>query len=943
MQEIVQASIRLSKEALKPAQFFDGESQDLLICLNSLLKSLDTAPDDPKLATVVFMPIYSLLQQQHLGRKQSDLVLQIINSLCHKSFSSSPEFTFDLSLQLLSVALFLLNPADSKNEDGISDTFNSQELSYKLHGFQCIMSLIEVSVERNYKITASPSIPPLIFLILSALKTEPDINLNITLLSLLKLILSKLPEKQIILITPRVSSSLINIINVLNKRHFSVKMAAIDCLRIVICSQKDAPDDEVSQKLRLMYTVIYRLYKTTQRPELLKSIEEFAYRVLQCPMNIEDVDLYKDLMKIVASTQQITDNNMRKMLKKLAYVEIGQLNSIFQSIDEQEMKFRLGLLKAAVACKEMGNQELLEAVETAVNFKVKKSATVKSKDDAGELITSLVPYNSSSASQNGVQLSNMSVDGLTHESEISGLIKSINDPICLQDMCLKFRELDQKSELQQTEQLWIISQMVSNKNMVIPFETEQDLVELCYDNISKAIDFNSRALVVNHAANVNTSLCLYITGEIFLRMESDVAKNYVIDLIHPLFCLLGDRDSLIVKQNASVCIAKMAYRCGYSSPVELAIKNNDYVIDGISVQLNTLNISPSTLDSLASFIYICGAPILPYLTDVFQSIFVLLNYYHQYYAVTRCSIAVFGAITKVVEREIKMPKLITLEGEKDTIIHSFNSLLEEIDRPPSSDIDLENNPFVDELKEDGSSLKVNDDPDGAAQDSTYTDENSSDAMHTPDQAVSEWNYPIDIKVYETLEKIAEHCDKLMTHESPEIRFATLTLITMLVPFLSINEERYLPMIHKVWPEISARIFDDEVYVVEECFKCLESVSLSARSFVSKRIDDLWLKIVEKYGSIYLRKWPQFSKERRIQEAFNSCFASLINLNLSLKVMESTLVALRPALLRQDFPKLLSQLNNSTPEIQDLVYIVLLDTSVGEENIIRPLYANANLV
>lgn len=956
MQKVIAASVSLSKEALKPAPLFDGSSAQLLRCLDDLLEQLRAGPDDPRVASVVFMPLYSLLQQQQLGREQTLRVLQLLALLCESAFVTSPEFTFKLALQLLSVSMFLLNPTQDE-PDGVSEAFKHSEAAFKLAGFHCAHVVLALAARRGYPIATSPTVPPLLVLALASLQQDRELELELELLGLLKTILQQLSPVQVRLVLPKVSSRLANMVNVVNKRHFRVKILALSCLKLTLCAAhgdaqterpagpgveasplghsggRDFSDSEdtvnVPERIALIYAIVYRLFRhhVKGRPELLVAILDFACVLIKSGLK------GSDLVRIVVSAASIDapvlqeryalameDSTIQAEICALAAHEIQELPASMQSLDVAQLRTRCDLLSAAVRLGKLGAWDLLRAVQSALSFRVRRNASVQARENATEMIMSIDPYDPTSSAE-PVPLFTMGIEGLEPDAEavVGKLVRTLASasPEVVGAMCLQLYETKRQGELHAVEQLWVMSNLVSGLPET-PNLWVEELIGHFYDRLVYATDFSEHELIVNNASNVHTAFTLYTLGECVLRLTQERAKNLLVDLVHPLFCLVGDRNSLDVKLQAGICIAKLAHSSGYNGPVQMAIDNKDYLVDGFSIQLNTLNIAPSTLDSLASLIYVCGPPIVPLLSDTFQSLFVLLNYYHQYYQVVRSTITVFGALAKVMNDQIKLPRLITSAESRGGIVTGYTELVAELGRVPRTQFEDDATATLDDIQ---ASL------DAEAND-TEVARADDDIEHLEDATLKNWNYPIDQPAYKILETVILYCDKLMTHEAPEIRFATLTLVNTLAPFLAINHDRFLPLVHKVWPEITARVFDAEIYVVEQSFKCLENVSACAESFVSKRIDDLWPKVLSRYGSLFSRRWPQFSQERRTQVAMCSCFTSILRLNLSLKALELTLVAMRPALLRDEFPQLLQLLQHeASVEVQDLIFLVLLDVPI----------------
>ncbi len=74
----------------------------------------------------------------------------------------------------------------------------------------------------------------------------------------------------------------------------------------------------------------------------------------------------------------------------------------------------------------------------------------------------------------------------------------------------------------------------------------------------------------------------------------------------------------------------LAASCGYSSVSDSIVDNADYMVNSVSLRLNTLDISPASTKVLTMLIHLTGPKLIPFLDDVVKAIFAALDNYHGY-------------------------------------------------------------------------------------------------------------------------------------------------------------------------------------------------------------------------------------------------------------------------------------------------------------------------
>uniref|UniRef100_A0A0D2XZ92 TTI1 N-terminal TPR domain-containing protein n=1 Tax=Fusarium oxysporum (strain Fo5176) TaxID=660025 RepID=A0A0D2XZ92_FUSOF len=103
----------------------------------------------------------------------------------------------------------------------------------------------------------------------------------------------------------------------------------------------------------------------------------------------------------------------------------------------------------------------------------------------------------------------------------------------------------------------------------------------------------------------------------------------LIDILFPIATFLGSNNPNLQK-HAIVTLNSIAASCGYANVSELIIQNVDYMVNSVSLRLNSLDISPASINVLTMMVRLAGPRLVPYLDDVIDSIFGALDNFHGY-------------------------------------------------------------------------------------------------------------------------------------------------------------------------------------------------------------------------------------------------------------------------------------------------------------------------
>lgn len=414
---------------------------------------------------------------------------------------------------------------------------------------------------------------------------------------------------------------------------------------------------------------------------------------------------------------------------------------------------------------------------------------------------------------------------------------------------------------------------------------------------------SSLAVVKGNERYDDAVLCFALQGmESIARYMGQDFKSELMDVLYPLVDFLGSPNSA-VRQSAQQTITAITQSCEYTSVRELLVENSDYIIDTLSIKLNTLDFSPQGPVILSTLIKLSGIRIIPYLDDVIGSLFVILDNYHGYSMITN---GVFQALESVVEETNKGYTQLLLEGGKgsDPItiesrfehMTSFEALQKQLAAKPevpdfydkkgvNQDDEFvahDGKPFKAPHAEDVETDEGDKDKDDDLMD---FDEASTDPTKTMDNAqetdLKAWSSPVPRATYQLVHQIIDHADRFLTHDSPALRKRLLDLIATSVPVLASAQTEFLPLVNLVWPQLVAQLDDNggEVYVLESALRVIGVVCEHARDFMTTRVTAVWPKLRSLMPGRPLEyrkaRRPKFGVEQRVLDSVLACLASVV--------------------------------------------------------------------
>ncbi|KAI2636348.1 ARM repeat-containing protein [Hypomontagnella submonticulosa] len=335
------------------------------------------------------------------------------------------------------------------------------------------------------------------------------------------------------------------------------------------------------------------------------------------------------------------------------------------------------------------------------------------------------------------------------------------------------------------------------------------------------------------------ALALEVTTFASSRMK-EAFRPELIDVLYPITTLLGSGIPKL-RDHAIISLNSIAASCGYSNVTDLIIDNVDYMVNSVSLRLNTFDISPASTQVLRMMIRLTGPKLIPYLDDVIASIFAALDNYHGYPLFVE---SLFGVLTEVVQQGSQSDHLLLDEVKSSAKDHKKGLrpivTTEEVCGILSSRIERREKRRLEELGEE----EIEPHPERpwkTTKSSRFEDEINKEANEEADQSDTEVEKPPPPKTptFKILTRITDLTQHFLTSPAPSLRKSLLDLLATVCPALSPDEEAFLPLVNSVWPVLVERLYDPEPFVVISACNALAILCQSAGDFLNTRIKTEW--------------------------------------------------------------------------------------------------------
>ncbi|KAM7183039.1 Armadillo-type fold [Rhypophila sp. PSN 637] len=594
--------------------------------------------------------------------------------------------------------------------------------------------------------------------------------------------------------------------------------------------------------------------------------------LVETAMMVEDVEAEKSLHQTSLQDLAGIYPELENIIKSTLYNWITGLPRQIQANDDRVKKLAVrGILRATKLAAALHidsatlDESLGDSLRDSVVSLMRDSKPAKvlddidsegglSPDNAG---TELIPYRPVLLDLEGQK---------TTREEISTLISNMGSQEqqvkLAATMLGSLRDLD---GLDQIASFWLSFELLkATYNQTSDLDELFDLSSLEETKNQEAIfrelyDF-SASVVSSHSDTEEQdwrleAIALEVTAFAASRLKQDFRPE-LIDVLYPVTTCLGSSVPQL-RRHAIATLNRLASSCGYPSVSDLIIDNVDYMVNSISLRLNTFDISPASTKVLTMMIRLTGPKIIPYLDDVVAAIFAALDNYHGYPVFVE---SLFGVLSEMVNQGTRSDAShLLLEGNSASsqpIDHrkrklpsrGIEGILETLEQraQKAKKLKIETEEYQKEGKishsnkpwgTEKSTSEAKSLLDKLESGMPLDDEEEEEDAKGQDQesAVEKAKAP----TYTLLSRIMTLTQHYLSSPTPTLRKSLLDLVGTLSPALANDENAFLPMVNALWPVVVARLYDGEPFVVVAACKALAGMCAAAGDFLGTRFKTEW--------------------------------------------------------------------------------------------------------
>lgn len=317
----------------------------------------------------------------------------------------------------------------------------------------------------------------------------------------------------------------------------------------------------------------------------------------------------------------------------------------------------------------------------------------------------------------------------------------------------------------------------------------------------------------------------------------------LVDALYPILERMGSPNAAL-QRHAVTALSIVSTACSYPSPKDLVIENVDYLVNAVALKLNTFDISPQAPQVLTMMIKLCGATLIPYLDDLVESIFAILECYHGYPNLVE---QMFGVLNAIVEagNQAAAATAITDTAEPLPRIQTYTptsiaSLASQLQQARIEKLRLDPLPSP--------PLDTNPSPSSPTEDPLPPD-------HQPPSSDTTSPLPSPLVTISSITTLTQHH---LPTPSPSLRLLLLNLLPRAFFLLAPHTDHFLPLVHTLWPALIARLYDPEAYITTAAANALSALCKTAGDFLASRFSDEW----ERIRGLYVRCREEAGVERR---------------------------------------------------------------------------------
>ncbi|QNP96878.1 TEL2-interacting protein 1 [Yarrowia lipolytica] len=631
-----------------------------------------------------------------------------------------------------------------------------------------------------------------------------------------------LSSKETAQILPGVVSGVSKVVN----GHYKVAVAALKVLRQVTVTalHNGCKDDEKwLEYTRKQYLVTLKMISTRKHNQTNTQLILLCSDIVgKCNESLENcLPICVDILLSLDATEEFIkyQSKLETVLDERMYVWLDNLPSLLTRNDDTEPLAVLKCLKGGMQLqKDDGSRSLLvEKLVEAVNS-INQHAIAPAKN---KMLSSDTPINF--VKHEGINKRAIQVDhNAKHVMPFRGfgITTLLNDEVqtALEEVVVaadvSFEDIQSSDEV---SQLWMSNLMLKSDDWLVGMPGDKfDAYELenYYIDALKSPKQQYQYLALQG---------------IGLMAAQTPLNDSLMDILYPILALVPS-DHGLVSDMARETLLQLSTTCGYTSVQNMMVENADYLIDSISLAIQSMDVSPGTFQILTVLIKLTGSDIVGYLDDVVKTLFRLLDSYQGYPQLVESVIGVFTALIEVMEASVKVKRVEDMKKKALTLEGVLEELRERQKMPVEEEHEFESHPNK---------------PFGESDDKM--DEEEDQAQADAGEESEKWTGTLAKPTYKLVKQIFDYVQNLITSDSPKLVVSLCRLVSICAPLLAgIDEDQqseYLPSINDLYPLLENGAFSDDIVVAESCLRTISLLLQSVdASFMRSRMVDLFPRL-----------------------------------------------------------------------------------------------------
>lgn len=384
----------------------------------------------------------------------------------------------------------------------------------------------------------------------------------------------------------------------------------------------------------------------------------------------------------------------------------------------------------------------------------------------------------------------------------------------------------------------------------------------------------------------------------------------LMDALYPTLQLLASKNANL-QRHAMTCLNILTSACNYQDTSSMIIENVDYLVNSVALKLNTFDVSPYPPQVLFMMVKLCGARLVPYLDDLVDSMFSILDLYHGYPKLVEM---MFKTLASIVEEGAKKPSMLTIDTGMETDLYdhrkapyqplSIEAVAEDIagrraKRAKRTEEEDEIDGSIPHPKRPWAETYEKPQTESESV-SELLEKAESDEPLPPPKEPEDTEKPLS-KTHSLLLHIVKSIPSHLSSPSPFLRRSLLSILIDVLPVLAQNENSFLPLINDLWPSVVSRIifpsslgnespsttlmtrsstddptsqyqsnpydFQEETFVLTTACQAVETMCKGAGDFMATRIETEFPRWERLYGRVWekVRQNAQAANERRSRQ------------------------------------------------------------------------------